>query len=385
MRGHVRKRGAGWEWIAEVGIDHATGRRRQKSKAGFRTKRGCESALREFIRHLEGGGDPFPENLTTRAYVERWLDHQGARVRPRTLERYRQLLDGHLLPALGDVRLDRVRPGHVQTALDEMHAKKGLSARTIIQARAVLGVAMRQALAWELIAANPVTAVAPPKAKRPSLTVPNAEQIAALIEASKSESTWEMPLLLSATTGARRSEVLAVAWSDVDMKAGKLRITRTLQKGEHGRGALFDDPKTARARREIVLLPIVVERLRRHRKEQVERRLGYADEWQDLDLVCERGDGLYLLPDAFTHAFKRIAKRAGLDERTRLHDVRHGIATTMLAEGVHPAIASAVLGHSSPAFTMSVYQHVLDGMTDQAALAIGRALDVGKALAIEGN
>lgn len=53
-----------------------------------------------------------------------------------------------------------------------------------------------------------------------------------------------------------------------------------------------------------------------------------------------------------------------------LHDVRHAVATEMLGQGVHPDIASTFLGHSSPAFTMSAYQHVLDGMTDKAAAAL---------------
>ncbi len=60
----------------------------------------------------------------------------------------------------------------------------------------------------------------------------------------------------------------------------------------------------------------------------------------------------------------------------RLHDVRHGVATALLGEGVHPAIASALLGHASPAFTMSRYQHMLDQMTVQAAAALDRAFSV---------
>ncbi len=76
----------------------------------------------------------------------------------------------------------------------------------------------------------------------------------------------------------------------------------------------------------------------------------------------------------YTNSFRRITRRAGLPPGTRLHDLRHGAATLLLAAGVHPAIASAVLGHSSPAFTMSTYQHLLNGMTDVVAAAIGRAL-----------
>lgn len=379
MRNGVRQRrtGGGWQYMIELPPDPKTSERRRKTVSGFATQKAAEKARRDELKRLDDGGDPYPERLTARAYIDRWTGHQAGRVRPRTLERYRQLLDGHVLPVIGDVQLDRVRPAHVQAVLDAMR-DKGRKPRTIIQARAVLGSAMHSALAWGLIAANPVAAVKPPKAERPKLAVPTAEQIAALIESARAEPVWEIPLLLASTTGARRSEVLAVSWPDVDLKAGKVRLTRSLQKGEQGRGAVFADLKTDRARRELVLLPVVVARLRHYRKEQAERRLAFGGEWHDLDLVCDRGDGLYLTPDAFSDAFKRIAARAGLDPATRLHDVRHGVATTMLAEGVHPAIASAVLGHSSPAFTMSVYQHVTDGMTEQAAVALGRALE-GKA------
>lgn len=136
---------------------------------------------------------------------------------------------------------------------------------------------------------------------------------------------------------------------------------------------VFVEPKTSRARRQITLPGFALEPLRRHRREQTQRRLLVGPDWQDLDLVCDRGDGSPLHPDSWTKAFKRLALNADLPPGTRLHDVRHGFATVLLSRGVHPAIASATLGHASPAFTMTVYQHVLDGMTAQAAAAIDEA------------
>jgi len=267
------------------------------------------------------------------------------------------------------------RPAHVQQALDQMK-ERGLAARTIIQARAVLGSALRQAVAWGLIAVNPVTAVRPPKPERPRLVVPDDGQLQALIVAAKG-TLWEIPVLLSVSTGMRRSEVLAVRWVDVDLGTGRLRVTRTLQRlpSQDGQRPLgYLDPKTDRSRRQIVLPAFAIEALRGHKQEQAERRVAHGPGWQNLGLICERGDGGVLDPDAYGKAFKRIAAHAGLPEKVRLHDVRHGVATTMLGRGVHPAIASAVLGHASPGFTMAVYQHVLDGMTSQAAAAIQEAL-----------
>src|SRR6266542_5885933 len=76
-----------------------------------------------------------------------------------------------------------------------------------------------------------------------------------------------------------------------------------------------------------------------------------------VSLVSERGDGFFIYPDSFTSAFKRLALLAGLHPDTRLHDVRHAVATELGRQGVQPVIVSAVLGHASPAFTIAVYQH----------------------------
>jgi len=89
--------------------------------------------------------------------------------------------------------------------------------------------------------------------------------------------------------------------------------------------------------------------------------------------VRGRGDGQPLDPDSFSHAVKRLMAKAGLPKATRLHDLRHGLATALLEEGVDVAVVSAILGHASPGFTMSVYQHVREGMAEQAAEAIERA------------
>ena len=94
----------------------------------------------------------------------------------------------------------------------------------------------------------------------------------------------------------------------------------------------------------------------------------------EFDLVCDRGDGEPIDPSTFTHAFKRLAKEAGIPPEVRLHDARHGVATAMLEHNVHPAIASAVLGHASESFTMSTYQHVTPRMTETAAEVLDEVL-----------
>ncbi len=138
MRGHVRKRGTRWAIVVELEVDPSTGKRRQRWLSGFATKAEAERELRKRLRLLDEGEDPFPTEMTVRAFVvDRWLPHletQG-RLRPRTVRSYRQLWRDHALPHLGAMELRKVRPAHVQRVLDEM-TRTDRAARTTWHARA---------------------------------------------------------------------------------------------------------------------------------------------------------------------------------------------------------------------------------------------------------
>jgi integrase len=390
MKGHVRKRRT-WEFIVDAGRHPVTGRRRQKSKSGFATKREAESALHEFIRYIEGGGDPSPERIGLADYLVRWLEYQQARgIRSRTLDGYQGYIRREIVPLIGGLELAKLRPGHVRAVLTRMQ-QRGLAAATIAQVRSVLGSALRQAAADGLITTNPVGAVKRPRAQRRELHWPTSAQLGALLEASQG-TLWEVPILLAAVTGARRSEILGISWEDVDLNASTIFIRRGVQPVRHpsdGGTVAFTPLKTKRSRRVVQLPNFALERLRRHRRQQLKRRTALGPRWRDpLDelgrpvaLVCDRGDGFFLYPDSFTSAFKRLASQAGLHPGTRLHDVRHAVATELGRRGVHPVIVSAVLGHASPAFTIAVYQHAWQEGPAEAAAALEAALRPSPTLA----
>jgi integrase len=298
--------------------------------------------------------------------MARWLKHHQSQVEPKTWRRYESLVRLYLTPRLGSMQLAKIRPAHVQTALDSI---EGRSPRTVQHVRAVASKAFRQAVAWELIPSNPVVATDAPKAERPDLDVPTADGARRLM-AEAEGTVWEMPLFLATFTGARRGEVLAIGWDHVDLERRRVKITRSLERldGEFR----FKDPKTARSRREVAIPTFAVDRLRRWKAEQSERRLVAGPAWQDFGLVCDRGDGQPIDPDSFSKAFKRLTRRIGAPA-TRLHDLRHAAATLMMEAGVHPSVVSRSLGHASEAFTMQVYGHVRDEMLDQAADALGEA------------
>jgi integrase len=395
MRGHVRKRRT-WEFIVDIGPHPVTGRRRQKSKSGFTTKKEAESALHEFISYVEGGGNPCPERIRLAAYLNQWLEYQRARgIRTRTLEVYRGYVSREIVPVIGGLEIAQLRPGHVRAVLAGMQ-RRGLSAATIAQARGVLSSAMRQAMEDGLIPFNPVAPVKRPNIRRAEPHWPTPVQLAFLLEASRG-TLWEVPILLAAVTGARRSEILGISWGDVDLEPGTIHIRRGVQRVPLSEGTdsvVFTPLKTKRANRLVQIPSFALERVRRHRREQLERRAGVGTGWHDprdergepVALVCERGDGFFLYPDAFTHAFKHLARLAGMHPSTRLHDVRHGVATELGRQGVHGVIVSAFLGHASPAFTIAVYQHAWQEGPSEAAAALEKALgsgfsDVGNPLA----
>ncbi|MGA2037622.1 MAG: site-specific integrase [Acidimicrobiales bacterium] len=309
-----------------------------------------------------------------REYLTQWIERHSNRIRTRTAHRYREHLDRHLLPELGELKIAKLRPIDVQRTLDGM-AQKGASAGTVVQARAVLSRAMTEAVRGEILPRNPVSATQVPRPGDPGLTVLLPEHVTALLAAAKN-TLWEIALILAAWTGARRSEVLALRWSDLDLEAGTATFSRTLQvkPKDEGGGVEFGEPKTAKSRRTIRLAPTVVTALKAHKASQAARQLALGSGWQDGNLVCERGDGGPLHPDAMTAAFRRFAEKAELPAAARLHDLRHALAVTLMLEHVPLKGVSATLGHSSESFTAGAYQHVVDELQDQVVDALERRL-----------
>lgn len=371
MRGHVRKRGRSWCFVIDIGRDPSTQKRRQRWQSGFHTRKEAEEALRRTLGRLDVGDDPMPTKVILSEFAERWLAHLEAvdSPRPTSRRRYAELLCQRVVPLIGGMRLDRIRPAHVQAVLDAA-TEAGLAPATAQKIRAAMSSMFNMALKWTLVSSNPVRATSTPTIRSPKLVTPSGTELRALAETAVG-TTWEIPILLATTTGARRAEILGLRWSRVDLDRRRVRIDETLQR--IGGELAFVPPKTDKARREIPLPAFALERLRTHKADQARRRLALGVGWSNADLVCERGDGTPLDPDSFTHGFARIAKAAGLDG-VRLHDCRHGVATALAKRGVPAYVTSKVLGHSSVHFTANAYQHADDETIDRALAGLEEAL-----------
>jgi integrase len=362
-----------WELTFDLGYDPSSGERLRRFVSIKGTRRDAERALAEAIHRRNTGLDIGHGKLTVGQYLDRWLtDYAANNVSAATLVRYKGIVANHLLPTIGRIQLNDLRPAHIQRAYGEALKSGGrkdrragaLSARTVLQHDRVLREALAHAVRWQLIARNPADAAAPPRPDRHEMRVLDRREAQALL-ASCADDPLHCVLHTALVTGARLGELLALRWSDVDAQSGTLRITRSAQRLP-GKGIVFHAPKTHRSIRPIALSPVTLRILRLHRISQSERRLAVGSAYTDHDLVFANALGQPLDGTAVTKRFQQIAQDTGLGH-LRFHDLRHTAATLMLSAGTHPKIVSERLGHATINITLDTYSHVLPDMQHEAA------------------
>ena len=378
MRGSVRKRGPTWTWYLFVEPDPVTGKRRQRSKGGFRTKRECQEALNEALAALRTGTFVEPSQRTLGVFlVEEWLPTiRPPKMRPSTWLSYQKNVERHIVPALGHHPIQRLTPAQLATFYHSLlehgrwDGRGGLAPKTIRNIHGALHAALKDAVRWGYVARNVAAAADLPKGMQPEMHVWSPEQLRAFLDHVRGDRLYAAWLLL-ATTGMRRGEVAGLRWVDVDLDAGRVspRRPRVVVNYE----VVVSEPKTAKGRRSLALDPATLAALREHRVRQLEERLAVGPRWQDSGLVFTWPDGRPLHPERFSRWFEQHARAAGLP-KIRLHDVRHSYATAALAAGIPAKVVSERLGHANIAITMDTYSHVLPGLDAQAAGTVARLI-----------
>ena len=226
---------------------------------------------------------------------------------------------------------------------------------------------------FNLIPFNPASKVDPPKVRPEEVTPLDAEQARRFLHGAHGDK-FEALYVLSLTTGLRMGEALGLRWSDVDLDAGTLRVTRQLQRMREGGGLVFGEPKNA-SRRTVDLPQRAVEALRSHRKRQMEEQLRVGSSWQDNGLVFATGKGTPLdAQNIINRHFKPLLRHAGLPD-IRWHDLRHTCATLLLSRGTHPTYVQKLLGHASVQLTLDRYSHWMPSMGKHTASAMDDALE----------
>lgn len=336
---HLRDDG---RWCASIDLGYRNGRRRRKHIYG-KTRKEVAEKLKVALRDQQRGVLNAGEDQTIGEFLDAWLE-QNVKVtnKPSTYKSYKDLVERHIKPAIGKVKLTKLTPQHVQELLVEVQ-EKGLSARTTQYVRAVLHHALEQAMKWDLVARNVASVVDPPRVERHKVEPLTEEQARKLLEAvagHRLEALYAIALGL----GLRRGEVLALRWADIDLKAVTLQVS---------------EGKTASSTRKLPLPATLAEALTRQRARVDKERAELGEEWQEHDLVFPSEVGTPIEPRNLLRHFKGVLRRVELPETVRFHDLRHSCATFLIAQGVHPRVVMEILGHSQISVTMNTYGHVL--------------------------
>ena len=380
MRGHIVKRYEGsYSIVLELAPDPATGKRRQQWVTVKGTKKDAEKRLAGLLHDLDTGGFVKPTKLTVGAYLDQWLtDYAAVNVRPRTYERYHEIVRTHLIPALGAIPLTSLQPHHVQSYYSKAlvsgrrHSNGGLTARTVHHHHRVLFQALKYAIRHDMLIRNVCEAVDPPRPGYREMAVTDARGVNRLLEAVR-DTVYYPVFYTAAYSGARRSELLALKWQNVDLDFATMSITETVHQLKGGR-LVYNAPKSKRGKRAIALSPSLAIMLREHKAQQAATREWLGGTLRDTDPVFSNPDGTPIRPDSLTRVFSTVARSVGFPS-LRFHDLRHTHATLMLQQGVHPKIVQERLGHSTISVTLDTYSHVMPGMQEAAALRFDEGMN----------
>lgn len=381
MRGHIAKKGKRYYAVVYEGIDPASGRERHRWHAAGATRRDAERLLAELVKRSHDGDYRAPERITLGTYlIERWLPTKRSQLRPTTHDSYRRNIERHVLPALGARPLQRLAPEDLDGLYASLLADGrrngaggGLSAKTVRYIHGILRKALGDAQRKGTVARNVADQADPPKLSskpRREMRVWSAPELRRFLEVVEDHRLF-VAFLLAANTGMRRGEVLGLRWTDVGFDRSRLSVNQAVVSIAYE--VKVTDVKTDTARRTIDLDGRTVAVLRGWRKEQLEERLAAGLPWDEASFVVARPDGSPIHPDYFSQCFDRAVASSGL-RRIRLHDLRHTHASILLRAGQPVKVVSERLGHANPAFTMSVYQHVLPGMQADAAAKFAEAV-----------
>jgi len=379
------KKHGSWSYIADVGVDEVTGKRKQIKRGGFATQDAAEVALTELLNRIRQGTYTPDSDITVGEWLQQWIAERekAGRVRESTVTAYRSHITLYLVPKLGRVKLSDLRPGRVQKMVDELAEGDERGGSTVVRILATLRSALTTAVKRQLIGMNPASTklLELPEASRPKVTPWSPDELGTFLDSVAAHPLGALFEFIAAS-GLRRGEALGVRWSDVDLEAGVLvvrqQITQIQKKrigaqpecpvcGDRHAGVGYGKPKTRSGEDRVVELDSgVVGVLLVHRLAQDAERADWGDAYRDHGLVFARPGGDPLAPGDITELFAELADEAGL-RHIRLHDLRHGHASLLLASGADMSLVSKRLGHSSITLTVDTYSHLLEGVGRQAA------------------
>lgn len=391
--GHVVKKGKNWYVVLE--LENEDGERKRKwisvrkelGLAKRATKPQAEELLERYIRDLRDGLYVEATEITVKGYLEQWLeDYVKPNVKPKTYSIYKNMVEKHIIPALGHIELAKLRKSKIKGFLAEKQKdgaradkKEGrLSNRTVEYIYVVLKSALKHAVEDELIRKNPAEGITPPRPEKTNIQYLERHHVKAFLDALR-ESNYKFkgvvfkghrlfPLyLLALTTGMRRGELLGLKWENIDFKKRLIRVRTSLVDTDDGY-LLQDSTKTGKER---IIGPVsekIIAVLEEHKARQAQEFLVLGRPEKDKGLVFTSMEGTPISPRNLNRQFQTLIKKLKLPE-INFHALRHTCATMLIEDGVDLKTIADLLGHSNASMLLNIYSHVTSKMKDRAARA----------------
>jgi integrase len=343
MSGSMRKRGDSWELRAYAGTDPDTGKRRSVSATVRGSRRAAQRELVELVSRVD-----YPRRMSSKVTVAKLLDDWYRAVSsnwsPTTAAHTKSIIDHHLIPRLGEIPLQTLRTEDIDALYGELCRAGGpngrsLTPNTVHRIHVVLHRALAQALRWEWLWVNPASEASPPSSEPTPIRPPSPDEVVRLLSHVASvDPDFHVFLSLAVSTGARRSQLAALRWSEVDLENGEIAFVQALLDAKGG--PVLRPTKTRRTYR-VDLDGDSFEMLAIHRERAIDRAASAGVEFDRSGFVFSNdpaGQSPWR-PNWVTKRFIDYRKAANVN--CRPHDLRHFMATAMLTAGVPIATVSA--------------------------------------------
>ena len=390
ITGHLEEKNG--KWYAAVNHYDAEGKRKVKwhsldLEAAKGSKKEATARLNNLLDRINAGDIYLSESMThaerernrianskVEDYLLEWLESYRVNIAHNTYTDYERYIRKRMIPFFQPMELKvKEVTGDEINAFYQAMLKSGLKGATVQRYHAVLHLAFKSAVKRKIIPTNPVDQADRPKSQQFIGSYYNADEIKHLLEVAKGDELYVV-ILLAAYYGLRRSEVLGLKWSAVDFVSKQIHIRHKVL-DEDGEPEGYDVMKTKSSYRTLPLLPQIEEELLREKARQEELRSvmknAYSKEYEDY--ICVDALGMLFRPSYVSSHFEVLLKRNGL-RKIRFHDLRHSVASLLLANKVPMKMIQDWLGHSDMSTTANIYSHIDSASKLESAAAIGKAL-----------
>lgn len=341
-KGHFRA-------FLDLGRDPKTNKRIRKTFTGS-SKAEVVAKLNKAKYEKQEGILKVNNQTPLRLYVNHWLSVRKPSIRESTLERYESHLKKHILPYLGDKRISDINLIDLNETFS--HIELGNNSKNVI--KMVLSNVFKLAVKEQLIASNPVSLMDTIKFSQKEIKALTVEEVHKLLSTAKDFSPFYYWLIrLAIETGLRKGELLALKWSDIDLKEDTISVRRTVDINGH-----IGEPKTQKSKRTLSVSADTLRGLKTIKR-------------PDCDVVFSNITGTFKPTYTVNYEFSKIVKQSGL-RHIRFHDLRHTNATFLIAKGINMKTVSERLGHSSITITMDRYTHGVLEEDQKAAKVIDK-------------